>query len=123
VTQRSGAHDLVELLERAPGPRSIYFDRLLGDDGLKEFLHSLTNAYLGGARYGEVAWGLNFRAMYSRLDELVSNLDRAFRELEPQAGRRLYVPKALRSYVLDENKFFTEEDVTDNGMAIFGQLD
>ena len=61
--------------------------------------------------------------MCEELDELAVNLDRVFREREPRAGRRLYVPSALRDYVLDGNTFLSKDDVTDNMLAIAGQTD
>ncbi len=40
----------------------------------------------GADGYGEVMWGLNFRAVCAELDELAVNFDRVFRESERQFG-------------------------------------
>jgi HEPN domain-containing protein len=115
-------HSLPGLLEATPAPRPSYFDLLLTDPDKRAFLDGLTTAY-APVRYGEVAYGLGFGPMLAMLDEITHNLDRTFRDLEPQAGRRRYVPETLRRLVFIANQHLTEDEVTSNMVAIAGQVD
>lgn len=115
-------HGLVGLLEDALAPRPAYFDSLLTDPERRAFLERLTAAY-APARYGEVAWGINYGQVLAMLDEIAHNLDRVFRELEPRAGRLRYVPTVLRRQMFLENVHLGADEVTDNMVAIAGQED
>jgi HEPN domain-containing protein len=116
-------HNLIELMKHARMPRPPYFDAVLGDSSKRDFLSALTEGY-APVRYRERAYSLNLPEMSAQLDELVFNFDRTFRELQPAANRRLIVSKApLQWFVLAGNRFFREDDVTDNLRAVTSDIE
>jgi hypothetical protein len=117
-------HDLVRLIRNTPEPRPPYFDAVLAERAKTGFLTLLSEAssYLA-VRYRNKGYGINFRDATTHLDGLAFNLDTTFRDLQPEVGRKLYVAKQLQQFVLEGNRFFTEQDITDDWLAAGGNAD
>lgn len=125
-----------DLLKRGKS-KIAYFDLLLSDQRLKAFIESLSLAY-SKIRFGEVGFDVNSDEMCQTLDEVAYSLDRLYQsQSQPHIVQRaratlkdgvtttsygkpkplLYVPSILKQTFLQDNKYFNDNDISDNFMA------
>jgi HEPN domain-containing protein len=130
------AHYLVKLLKRGNG-KIPYFDKLLTEPKLLYFIENLNLAY-NIMRFGEGKSSVKNPELIQVLDEVAFNLDKTYREsarghvvqrvsvtikdgvqntsYEAKATP-LYVPDAMKEAFLRDNKYFSEQDISNNFMA------
>jgi HEPN domain-containing protein len=116
--KKQWGHDLVELLERG-GDSVPYFRKVLEDAAKKHFLEQLTRAY-ERMRYGEARFSVKGDGCVQLLDELVFNLKKTYLETMKAPETKIYVSPRLREGFLQNNRFFTPRDITDNPIASLG---
>lgn len=109
-------HYLPKLLER--GEANIpYFQVLLTDPKLSYFIQNLmlVNSKM---RFGEEGFDVEQQELTQVLDEVAFNLHGIYLQTIGAPGKApLYVPHSMKEVFLRDNKYFSEEDTTDNPLA------
>ncbi len=114
-------HNLVELLSQWQN-RVPYFQQLLTDQRMVNFLTQLENAYKL-MRYGEAKSHINTAPVVQLLDELAFNLRTTYYGMmNVQDVPPLFVPQQLQHVFLRENSFFTADDITAQSIASYGMV-
>ncbi len=117
--EQKKSHDLVGLLNRGKD-KFPYFRQILQDKKMVYFLRNLDEAYKS-MRYGEAKFDIDAEIVIQLIDELTFNLSKTYLQVvKSTAKTQLYVPSKLEDEVLDKNKFFTRDKITNNPIASIG---
>lgn len=109
-------HYLPKLLDRGKG-KIAYFDKLLTDPKLSYFIENLLLVY-NKMRFGEAGFTVKQDELIQVLDEVAFNLNESYLAvMENKDKPPLYVPDAMREAFLCNNKFFGENDISNELMA------
>ncbi len=121
--QKHGNHDLVSLFENSKNIHP-FFKRNLKKAGIKELLSELTKAYgnkEGSLRYSEAKSEINPQLIIPLLDEIIFGLKQVYEStINYPKPVKIYCPQDLKTSLLKDNKFFTDEILTDNPLSMYG---
>lgn len=115
-TKQERKHYIPKLLEL--GKDTVpYFKKVLTDAKLMYFIENLNLAYKN-MRFGEVGFSAKANELIQVLDEVAFNLDLSYRQIMKNTNPcPLYVPDELQVPFLQNNKFFSEENISSGVMA------
>lgn len=109
-------HYLPKLLERGKG-KIAYFDKLLTDPKLSYFIRNLSLVYTK-MRFGEAGFDVEQQELTQVLDEVAFNLDKSYHEImKTKEKLAIYVPDRMKEAFLCNNKYFGENDISNDVMA------
>ncbi len=116
--EQQHGHNLVSLLKKYER-REPYFSSLLQNKTFADFLQELSEAYFI-LRYGEAGAESRSSEIIQILDELAYNLRTIYLRKIKSPSTKICLPKDTKQDFLRENKFFTEQDITNNLLAQLG---
>ena len=107
-------HYLQKLLARGKG--IPYFSELLTNPKLSYFIENL-NLVHAKMRFGEAGFGVKQQELIQVLDEVAFNLNKTYLNMmKCKDAHPFYVPDALKESFLHDNKFFRDNDISNNVM-------
>ena len=99
--------------------RDTYFKLILENPDIFELLQELSKAYLI-FRYGEAGAESNSREIIQLIDELVFHLRRIYLRNIESPSTKIFMSKYAKVDFLRDNKYFSEQDLTNNPIAQIG---
>lgn len=111
-------HNLIKLFVKYKS-RDAYFEAILQNSELAELLKQLSEAYIT-LRYGRAGAESNSNEIIEMLDEIAFNLREVYIKKIKSPPIKLFIPKELRVDFLKDNKFFSEDGLTNNPIAQMG---